>query len=223
MSPLLQFLAVDAEPNGRPEILVVLPVDCVPNGYPEVLVVLPVDCVPNGRPEVLVVSDFHSSHPLEQKPFEMPQKGNSHVVGKSANKSLLRCFGETASALADTETVSDTKTNGPEMSLTPSSNVAGAGDRSVSSPQGTDLEDSGNGDQGYDGDKEDDEHGDDDDSSCPDMEDSPSSTSSGESSSSHQALEEGEVVRCLFYPHELEPGEVVDEMAVRSQFHHYPP
>ncbi|XP_057616624.1 DDB1- and CUL4-associated factor 8-like, partial [Chionomys nivalis] len=115
---------------------------------------------------------------------------------------------------------SDTKTNGPETSSTPSSNVAGAGDLSVSSPQGTDLEDSGNGDQGYDGDKDDDEHGDDDDSSCPDMEDSDSSTRSRESSSSQQELEEGEVVGCLFYPHELEPGEVVDEGEVRSQFCH---
>ena len=180
--------------------------------------VLPVECVSNGRPEVLVVSEFHSSHSLEQKPFEMlSQQSNSHVVGKSANKSLLRCLSETAGALADTETVSDTKTNGAEMSPTPSSNVADAGDRNVSSPQGTDLKDSGNGDRGYDGGKENDEQGDDDDSSSPDMEDSDSSTSSGESSSSQEELDEGEVVGCLFYPHELEPGEVVDEENAGSE------
>lgn len=131
------------------------------------------------------------------------------MVEKFANKSLLRCLGETAGALADRETVSDTKTNGPETS--PSSNVAGARNSSVSSPQGTDLEDSGNGDQGYDGDKEDDEHRDDDDSSSSDMEDSDSSISSGESSSSQQEMEEGEVVGCLFYPHDLEPGELKSE------------
>ncbi|KAK7797798.1 hypothetical protein U0070_026197 [Myodes glareolus] len=148
----------------------------------------------------------------------MSQKSNSGVVEKFVNKSLLHCLGETAGALADTETVSDTKTNGLETS--PSSNVAGAGNSSVSSPQGTDLRDPGNGDQGCDGDKEDDEYRDDNDSSGPDMEDSDSSISSGENSSSQQEMEEGEIVGCLFYPQDLEPGEVVDEEGVKGQFYH---
>lgn len=61
-----------------------------------------------------MVSDSRSSHPLEQKAFEMSsQKSDSDAAEKSVNKSLLRCLGETAGALGDTETVSDNITNCP--------------------------------------------------------------------------------------------------------------
>ncbi|KAL1766610.1 DDB1-and CUL4-associated factor 8 [Sigmodon hispidus] len=73
------------------------------------------------------------------------QKSNSDAADDSANKSLFSCLDETSGAPADTETVSDTETKGPEISLKPSSSVAETGDNRVSSPQGTDLENSGNG------------------------------------------------------------------------------
>lgn len=127
-----------------------------------------VDCEPDGLPEVLVVSDFSSSHPLPQKLFKMSQKSSCDAAAEnSENKSLLSCLDETSGTLVDTETVSNAKSKGLEISPTPSSNVAGTRDSSVSG--GTDPENSGNSFPGYNSDEDDDDHNDDNDSNCPEL------------------------------------------------------
>ncbi|XP_036031503.1 DDB1- and CUL4-associated factor 8-like [Onychomys torridus] len=155
----------------------------------------------------------------------MSQKSNSDAAAEnSENKSLLSCLDETSGALVNTETVSDTKTKGPEISPTTSSNVASTGDSSVSG--GTNPENSGNSFPGYNGDKDDDDHDDDDDddSNCSDLEDSDNFISRVESLRSHHEMEAGEVVEeqgvgSQFHQPELEAGEVVEEQGVGSQFH----
>ncbi|XP_021485592.1 DDB1- and CUL4-associated factor 8-like [Meriones unguiculatus] len=137
----------------------------------------------------------------------------------AAEKSEIEsCVSEASGALVNTETISDIKTTGPEISPTPSSENAGTRDSSVSSPQGT-GENAGNGDQGYDQDDDDDDG-----SNFPDMEDSDNFISGVESSSSHQEFEEGELVEeqgmgRLFRHYELEAGEVVEAQSLQSLFH----
>ncbi|XP_050996836.1 DDB1- and CUL4-associated factor 8-like [Acomys russatus] len=153
------------------------------------------------------------------------KESNTNAAAEgAANESLLCCLGETSGALKDTETVSDSNTAGPEMCLTPNSDVADTGDSSVFSRPGTD-ENSGYGDHGYEGDRDndndkDDDNDDDDKSSLPSLEDS-ENLINVESSSSHRELEEGEDVEeqgvgRLFRHRELEASEVVEEQGVQS-------
>ncbi|KAL6030472.1 hypothetical protein STEG23_031376 [Scotinomys teguina] len=175
-----------------------------------------------GHPEVLVVSDFFSSYRLEQNSFNMSQKSKSDASAKnSENKDLLSCLDETSGVLVDTETVSDTKTKGPEISTTPRSNIPGTRDGSVSRPPGTELENSGNLYPGYNLDQEEDDS-----SNCPDLEDCDNFISNVESLSSHQELQAGEVeeeqgVGSQIFHQELEAGEVVEEQQGQSQFHYH--
>ncbi|XP_032745255.1 LOW QUALITY PROTEIN: DDB1- and CUL4-associated factor 8-like [Rattus rattus] len=154
------------------------------------------------------------------------QESYTKVAESFENVSEPSCFGETSGALVDTETISDIKMKGPEVSLAPSSNVTETEDSSVSSPQRTD-ENSGDGYQGYKGDDDDNEDDDDDDdSNLPSFEDSDNFISSTESSSSPQELEEGEVVEeqsggRLFHHYELEAGEVVEAQGIQNLFHSY--
>uniref|UniRef100_A0A8I5ZQG9 DDB1 and CUL4 associated factor 8-like 1 n=1 Tax=Rattus norvegicus TaxID=10116 RepID=A0A8I5ZQG9_RAT len=152
----------------------------------------------------------------------MSSQGSYAKVAESfENISEHSCLSETSGALVDTETISDIKMKGPEVSLAPSSNVTETEESSVSSPQNTD-ENSGDGYQGYEGDDDDD----DDDSNLPSFEDSDNFISSTECSSSPQELEEGEIVEeqsvgRLFHHYELEAGEVVEAQGVQNLFCSY--
>ncbi|XP_060232751.1 DDB1- and CUL4-associated factor 8-like [Meriones unguiculatus] len=150
----------------------------------------------------------------------------------AAEKSEIEsCVSEASGALVNTETISDIKTTGPEISPTPSSEDTGTWDSSVSSPQGT-GKNAGNGDQGYD---QDDDGG----TNLPDTEDSDNFVRSVEGevleqqgvqsllprhhhvSGIHETVEE-QGVENPFYHQLLEEGDTVDDQEERTEVQEEP-